>query len=87
MGVGKINKESQILNSKSETQKDHDPHGRVRHVPQFESAGILCRIPRWWRGGVRAGVSLSVGKREPSKVGIDALLESERSLMMHVMFS
>ena len=50
-------------------------------VPEFESAGILCRIPRWWRGGARrVSVGLSVGKSAPSRIGYDALLDFKAGL-------
>ncbi|HEX2959986.1 MAG TPA: SNF2 helicase-associated domain-containing protein [Chitinispirillaceae bacterium] len=42
----------------------------------FESAGILCRDPRWWRGTVKkVAVTLSLGDKKPSKVGFEALLD------------
>ncbi len=45
-------------------------------LPDFEAAGILCRIPNWWKGGPkRASVVLSVGGRQPSHIGFKALLD------------
>jgi len=45
-------------------------------VADFEEAGILCRVPKWWKGEVKkVAVSLSLGNHKPSKVGIEALLD------------
>jgi superfamily II DNA or RNA helicase len=45
-------------------------------VPDFEASGILCRIPRWWKGAPRkVSVALSVGNAAPSRLGFDALLD------------
>jgi non-specific serine/threonine protein kinase len=50
--------------------------GFLRGVADFEAAGILCRIPRWWKGAPRrAAVGLSLGNRKPSRLGFDALLD------------
>ena len=47
----------------------------LKEVPLYESAGILCRIPNWWRKkSGSAKMSIRVGTKEPSKVGMDALL-------------
>jgi superfamily II DNA or RNA helicase len=51
-------------------------------VVDFEAAGILCRIPRWWKGGPRTiGVSLALGNARPSRVGANALLDFSAGLM------
>lgn len=50
-------------------------------VTTFEAAGILCRIPRWWKKGPRqAAITLSLGSKTPSRVGSDALLNFKPSL-------
>jgi SNF2 domain-containing protein/SNF2 helicase protein len=55
----------------------------LRGVADFESAGILCRIPRWWKGGPRKVlVGLSVGETAPSRVGCDALLDFQAGLFL-----
>ena len=47
----------------------------LQGVAAFESAGILCRIPRWWKKGPRAAkVTLTIGRKTPSRVGVNALL-------------
>ncbi len=53
----------------------------LRGVSDFEEAGILCRIPRWWSGQPRkARVSLSVGGKKPAGLGRDALLSFDAAL-------
>jgi superfamily II DNA or RNA helicase len=59
----------------------NDAFAFLSGVPDFESAGILCRIPRWWRGGPRkVSVALSVGNAAPSRLGYNALLDFNAGL-------
>ncbi len=52
-------------------------------IPLYEEAGILCRIPNWWRGkGARIGVQVSIGEKVPSTVGMAALLDFRPRLMV-----
>jgi len=47
----------------------------LKQVSIYESCGILCRIPNWWKGKPsRLGINISVGNAKPSLVGMDALL-------------
>ncbi len=55
----------------------------LKEVPIYESAGILCRIPNWWKGpaqGVR--LRITAGDKQPSHVGMDALLDFRPELLM-----
>ena len=53
----------------------------LRGVADFEAAGILCRIPRWWKGTAKkVTVTLSVGNKKPSHIGFDALLDFDAGL-------
>ena len=47
----------------------------LKDVPQIEEAGIICRIPNWWKKNAY-GVSLSVnlGEDKPSMMGLDTIL-------------
>jgi superfamily II DNA or RNA helicase len=48
----------------------------LKEVPLYESAGILCRIPNWWRKKAEAlKMSVSIGTKAPSLVGLDALVD------------
>lgn len=50
-------------------------------VPDFEAAGILCRIPRWWKGGPRkVSLSMAMGNATPTRIGYDALLDFNAGL-------
>jgi len=52
-------------------------------VPDFEAAGILCRIPRWWKGTPsKIAVGLSIGNGVPSKINRDALLDFKAELLI-----
>jgi len=46
----------------------------LKSVPDIESAGILCRIPRWWKGVKKSKVSLSIGNTAPSRLDLHSLL-------------
>ncbi len=55
----------------------------LKEIPEYEAAGILCRIPDWWKkkhATVRLG--LNVGKTEPSFVGLDSLVSFHPKLMI-----
>jgi len=54
----------------------------LREIPLYEQSGILCRIPDWWKGGSSTlQVSISLGERRPSAVGMDALLSFDMELL------
>ncbi len=55
----------------------------LQEIPLYEEAGILCRIPNWWKGGAaKIGINISVGEKNPSMVGMDALLDFSPRLMI-----
>jgi non-specific serine/threonine protein kinase len=55
--------------------------GFLEGVADFEAAGILCRIPRWWKGSPKKiAVTLSIGNKKPSRIGYDALLDFDAGL-------
>jgi SNF2 family DNA or RNA helicase len=48
----------------------------LREVSIYEEAGILCRIPNWWKGKASgASLKISIGDSSPSYVGMNALLK------------
>lgn len=48
----------------------------LKEITLYESAGIMCRVPNWWRKkSNRIGVSVSVGEKKPSQVGLTAILD------------
>ena len=56
----------------------------LRSIPAIEEAGILCRVPNWWKKR-SSSVSLSIvlGEGAPSFVGADTLLSMRPRLMVN----
>jgi non-specific serine/threonine protein kinase len=59
-----------------------EAHRFLKEVPAFEAAGVIVRVPDWWKaqGPRRLTVSVTVGDRPPSALGVDALLDFSVSL-------
>jgi non-specific serine/threonine protein kinase len=51
-----------------------DAYTFLREVPLYEECGIICRIPDFWKRKTKARLTLSVGSKEPSNLGMDSLL-------------
>lgn len=48
----------------------------LKETPLYEEAGILCRVPDWWRKSSNSlRLSITVGEKEPSKVGLEAIMD------------
>lgn len=55
----------------------------LKEIPVYETAGIMCRVPDWWRRrSYKIGLSLNVGNKQKSKVGFDAIVDFSPSLMI-----
>lgn len=55
----------------------------LQEVPLYEDAGILCRIPDWWKGKPsRIALNLSLGDSEPAMVGMESLLDFKPQLLI-----
>ncbi|MDO4983470.1 MAG: DEAD/DEAH box helicase [Eubacteriales bacterium] len=55
----------------------------LRSVPAIEGAGILCRIPNWWRkNAATPTLTMRLGDKKPSAVGAQALLSVTPQLML-----
>ena len=55
----------------------------LKDIPAFEKAGILCRIPNWWKTDApRISLDLQFGNRRPSLLGMDALLAFDAGLLL-----
>ncbi|MCF8067987.1 MAG: DEAD/DEAH box helicase [Desulfobacterales bacterium] len=53
----------------------------LKEIPQYEESGILCRIPDWWKQrSANVGVSINIGEKTPSYVGMDAILSFNTKL-------
>ena len=56
----------------------------LKEIPIYEEAGILCRIPNWWRNGKR-GASLAVSfgdKKKKSLLGMKSLVDFNAKIML-----
>ena len=59
-----------------------DAYVFLREIDLYEASGIVCRIPNWWRRGGATRLRVSIGGSEPAKVGMDALLSFEPSILV-----
>ena len=87
--VVKVSKKNALIKSLVDTGEIFQPIGLtvqeaytfLEGVADFEASGILCRVPRWWKGTPKkVAVTLSLGDKKPSKVGFEALLDFDASL-------
>ena len=47
----------------------------LKEIPLYESCGIMCRMPDWWRKKYNnIKVTLAIGEKQPAHVGLDSLL-------------
>ena len=60
-----------------------DAHQFLRNIPVFEAAGIVVRIPDWWKPHqpLRPQVKVNIGK-SASGLGMDAMLDFDLSLSL-----
>ena len=54
----------------------------LQEIPIYEECGLLARVPNWWRKRKRASVSITLGEKKGSAVGIGALLDFRMRLAM-----
>lgn len=55
----------------------------LKQVTHFEHCGILCRIPDWWKQKSAApSLKISLGTREPSLVGMNAIINVNATLFI-----
>jgi superfamily II DNA or RNA helicase len=55
----------------------------LQEILLYQEAGILCRIPNWWKGKAAGiGIHISVGEKPPTTVGMAALLDFHPRLML-----
>ncbi len=54
-----------------------EAHQFLQAIPAFEAAGLVVRVPDWWRARrpPRPEVAVRVGEKKPSALGMDALLD------------
>ncbi len=54
----------------------------LKEVPLYEESGIVCRIPNWWKKKGSVKLSLSIGEKVPSVVGMDSLMSFNPSIYL-----
>jgi non-specific serine/threonine protein kinase len=54
----------------------------LKDVPAFEAAGVVVRVPDWWRAPPRPQVTVRIGDAAPAKLGADALLDFNATLTL-----
>ncbi len=61
-----------------------EAHQFLSEIPLYEQAGLVVRVPNWWnsRNRARPQVSVSVGTKAPSSLGMDALLDFDVRLTL-----
>jgi superfamily II DNA or RNA helicase len=53
----------------------------LKEIGLYEETGIMCRVPDWWRKSSNSmRLSIKVGEKEPSRVGLDALMDFSPTL-------
>jgi non-specific serine/threonine protein kinase len=51
-------------------------------VPALEESGLTVRLPDWWRRRPRPQVSVTMGEKKPSLLGLDAMLDFNVSVAL-----
>ena len=55
----------------------------LKEIPLYEECGVMCRMPDWWKKrNASPKMSVSIGSKEPSQIGLDALISCEPSLFL-----
>jgi non-specific serine/threonine protein kinase len=47
----------------------------LRSVPTLEEAGLMVRLPDWWKKRPRPTVSVTIGQQKTSRLGAEAMLD------------
>ncbi|HEY8910231.1 MAG TPA: DEAD/DEAH box helicase [Desulfosporosinus sp.] len=55
----------------------------LKEIPVYEEAGILCRMPKWWKDkSASLKMSVSVGEKTPSRLTLKALVDFNAELFL-----
>lgn len=55
----------------------------LKQIEQIEACGILCRMPNWWkRKAYQPKVSITMGQKKPSMIGLDAIIDMQPQLVI-----
>lgn len=55
----------------------------LKDVAIYERNGVMCRIPNWWKKKNPFKISVTLGDKEPSKLGLDALMDFNPTLTLN----
>lgn len=60
-----------------------EAHTVLKEIPVYERAGILCRIPNWWKNRAASlRLNIQIGETRPSSLGMDAILAFDAGLLL-----
>lgn len=55
----------------------------LKEIPVYEEAGILCRMPNWWKNkSASLKMSVSVGEKTPSRLNLKALVDFKAEMFL-----
>jgi len=54
----------------------------LKDVDIYEKHGVMCRIPNWWKKKSPFKLSVTLGDKEPSTLGLDALMDFNPTLTL-----
>jgi non-specific serine/threonine protein kinase len=55
----------------------------LKEIPLYEEAGILCRMPNWWKNKAASlTMSVSVGDKVPSRLNLETLVDFQAELFL-----
>jgi len=53
----------------------------LKEIELYEESGIMCRVPDWWQKSSNSiRLSVTVGEKEPSRLGLDAIIDFSPTL-------
>ena len=59
-----------------------EAHTLLKNVPLLEDSGLVVKLPDWWKKRPRPRVSVTVGEKRKSVLGLDALLDFQVNLSL-----
>lgn len=89
--VNKVSRKSDFISEIVESGEIFHPIGLtskeaytfLKEIPIYEEAGILCRIPNWWKKKSDSlKMSVSVGNKVPSRLNMKALVDFNAELYL-----
>lgn len=61
----------------------NEAYNFLKEIPIYDEAGILCRIPNWWKNKSNSlKLSIKVGENEKKYLGFDALVDFDAQILL-----